>query len=320
MTEQGETRRAAPLRYGVVGAGRVFQRFHLPAVTEHPDHTLVAVCDANPEQARATVGDPGDGALFTDSLDEFFDAGQLDVVAVCTPNDAHVEPVLRAIAAHAAVLCEKPLAPDLADAQRLATAAAGAVVGVNLPYRFHPLLPVFRRELGAGPQRVTLTFTTAGQRLWRPVTRWYGDPARAGGGALLDLGPHALDILTTLFGAVDVGACRLGDGAVEEKVDAELRFAEASARLLIDRASRTVGLTVDAESAGRTVTLDLRRNEVRSPDGVVANAAGAAVERAAIDGFLDAVAGRGGAVVSAAEALELQSVIATMYASAVLVS
>ena len=306
-----------PLRYGIVGAGRVAQRFHLPAVTDHADFALVAVCDANLDQARATVGAAGAGVLFTDRLDEFFESGRPDVVAVCTPNDAHLEPVLGAVAANAAVLCEKPLARDLAEARRLVAAAAGAVLGVNLPYRFHPLLPVFRRELGAGPRHVTLTFTTAGQRLWRPVTKWYGDPARAGGGALLDLGPHALDILTALFGAVEeVERCRLGDGAVEERVEADLRFAAASAHLLIDRASRTVGLTVEARSEDRTVTLDLRRNEVRTADGVVATAAGVAIERAAVDRFLDAVAGRDGVVVGAAEALELQSVIARMYASA----
>jgi predicted dehydrogenase len=308
-----------PLRYGIVGAGRVAQRFHLPAVTDRAGFALVAVCDANLDQARATVGAAGTGVLFTDRLDEFFESGRPDVVAVCTPNDAHLEPVLAAIAAGAAVLCEKPLARDLPEARRLVDAVAateGAVVGVNLPYRFHPLLPVFRRELGAGPQRVTLTFTTAGQRLWRPVTKWYGDPARAGGGALLDLGPHALDILTALFGPAEVDRCTLGDGTVEERVEADLRFAEASAHLLIDRASRTMGLTVEARSDDRTVTLDLRRNEVRTPDGVVAKTGGVAIERAAIDRFLDAVAGRDGVVVGAAEALDLHSLIAGMYAAA----
>jgi len=307
---------SGPLRYGVVGAGRVFQRFHLPAVVEHADYILAAVCDVDPAQARSTIGAAGEQALFTDSLEEFLGAGRLDVVAVCTPNDAHVTPVLAAIAAKAAVLCEKPLATDLPGAEGIAAAAAEALVGVNLPYRFHPLLPVFRQEIGTGPQEVTLTFSTAGQRLWRPVTKWYGDPARAGGGALLDLGPHALDILSALFGAAEFLSCGLEGDGVEERVDASLRFPQASARMLIDRASRTMGLTVQATSAGRTVTLDLRRNEVLTPAGVVAKAEGTAFERAAIDRFLDAVAGRGGEVVGVPEALELQRAIARLYALA----
>ncbi|MGI5212781.1 Gfo/Idh/MocA family protein [Plantactinospora sp. CA-290183] len=304
------------LRYGVVGAGRVFQRFHLPAVTGHPDYALVAICDADPAQARATVGDAGRDAVFTDSLTEFFASGRLDVVAVCTPNDSHVAPVLAALAAGAAVLCEKPLAAGLPDAERIAAAAGTSVLGVNLPYRFHPLLPAFREEIGGPPDRVTLTFTTAGQRLWRPVTKWYGDPARAGGGALLDLGPHALDLLTALFGTPEVVGCRLDGEPVEERVDAEVRFGRTLAHLVVDRAARTMGLTVEAEAGGRTVTLDLRRNEVRAGADVVARSDGAGVERAAIDRFLDAVAGRGGEVVGVAEAVALQRLIEQMYGSA----
>lgn len=312
--------RSGPLRYGVIGAGRVFQRFHLPAVAARSDYALVAVCDADPAQARASVGAAGAGALFTADVAEFLTKGRPDVVAVCTPNDAHVDPVLAAISTGAAVMCEKPLATSVADARRIAAAAGSSLVGVNLPYRFHPLLPAFAEAVHGDLEDIRLTFTTAGQRLWRPVTQWYADPARAGGGALIDLGPHALDLLVQVFGWPEVVDCRMDPVPIEERVDARLTFASTSAALHIDRASRIMGLRMEARQGDRTITLDLRRNQIHSSDGrLVAGDAGEAegqVERGAIDRFLDAAAGGPGPVVGVAEAVRLQEVIASLYAVA----
>ncbi|MFD4575221.1 Gfo/Idh/MocA family protein [Streptomyces sp. NPDC058417] len=307
------------LRYGVVGCGRVFQRYHLPVVTEDPDHRLVAVCDTDPDSARGLLGAAAEGVLITSSLAEFLAVGRPDAVAVCTPNDAHAAPVSAALAAGARVLCEKPLAADPDEARRLAESpGADQRLAVNLPYRFHELLPAFRAALPAGPLGISLTFTTAGQRLWRPVTDWYGDAARAGGGALVDLGAHALDLLVTLFGAARPLACRVDAPGVEERVVAELEFAAGPARVRIDRRSRVLGLTVEASAGnGGSAVLDLRRGEVRGSAGTV-TAEDRRPELAAIRGFLDATAGRPtGRTTGPAQALEVQELIAGLYALAV---
>ncbi|USQ86294.1 Gfo/Idh/MocA family oxidoreductase [Streptomyces phaeoluteigriseus] len=305
------------LRYGVVGCGRVFQRYHLPVVTDHEDYTLVAACDTDADSARSVLGAAADGVLVTTSLEEFLTVGRPDVVAVCTPNDAHTEPVLAALAAGAHVLCEKPLAADLTQARRLAGAAGADRLAVNLPYRFHELVPAFLKALPGGPCEITLTFTTAGQRLWRPVTNWYGDAARAGGGALVDLGAHALDLLVTVFGRPRPVACRVDARGVEERVIADLEFPAGPAKLRIDRRSRVMGLTLEATAAnGETTVLDLRRGEVRSAAGTV-TAEDRRPELAAIRGFLDTVAGRArDRTVAPAQALEVQELIAALYADA----
>ncbi|MFF8730098.1 Gfo/Idh/MocA family protein [Streptomyces sp. NPDC015171] len=306
------------LRYGVIGCGRVFQRYHLPVVTQHADFELVAVCDADEDSARKVLGPAADGVLVTGSLTEFLAAGRPDVVAVCTPNDAHAEPVLAALAAGARVLCEKPLAADLDSARELAGAASDGRLSVNLPYRFHELVPVFRDALPAEPRQITLTFTTAGQRLWRPVTNWYGDARRAGGGALLDLGSHALDLLEAVFGTPKAVSCRVDRPGAEERVVAEVELPGGPATVRIDRASRTLGLSLEVVGAdGESTVLDLKRGEVRGAGGVVA-ARERQPELAAIRGFLDAVAGRpGGRTVPAAEALRVQELIAELYAVSV---
>ncbi|MFI1826474.1 Gfo/Idh/MocA family protein [Streptomyces sp. NPDC020412] len=306
------------LRYGVVGCGRVFQRYHLPVVAERDDVALVAVCDPDVASARTVLGPAAGGnVLVTADLAEFLTAGRPDVVAVCSPNDAHVGPALAALGAGAHVLCEKPLAAGVDEARRLAHADGAERLAVNLPYRFHELVPVFTAALRDEPCEIDLTFTTAGQRLWRPVTSWYGDPGRAGGGALLDLGSHALDLLTAVFGRAEPVACRVDRPGAEERVVAELRLAAGPATVRIDRASRTLGLRLEARYAdGGTVVLDLRRGEVRSSAGTVA-AEGRQPELAAIRGFLDRVTGRPqGRIVTAAEALDLQELVAALYADA----
>ncbi|MGA8116447.1 MAG: Gfo/Idh/MocA family oxidoreductase [Actinocatenispora sp.] len=307
----------ASMRYGVVGGGRVFQRYHLPCVRERDDVSLVAVCDTDPDQARRTLGDGHPDVLVTDDLTEFLDRGRPDVVAVCTPNDSHTAPTLAALAAGAAVLCEKPLAATGADAARIAAAAAESrLFGVNLPYRFHPLIPAFVSALPTEPHEVTLTFTTAGQRLWRPVTRWYSDEGVAGGGALLDLGLHAIDLLTAIFGTAEPAGCQLDRPGVEERAVAHLRFGTTPATLRIDRASRTMAMLVEARGADGAVALDLRRGEVHTADGTITAEPGHRPELAAIDAFLDAATGRGGAVVGAADALAHQSLVTRLYEQA----
>ncbi|MFJ4618056.1 Gfo/Idh/MocA family protein [Streptomyces sp. NPDC088812] len=306
------------LRYGVVGCGRVFQRYHLPVVTEHRDYTLVAACDTDADSARTVLGAAAEGVLVTTSLKEFLTVGRPDVVAVCTPNDAHTGPVLAALAAGAHVLCEKPLAADITEARLLAGAPGAADrLAVNLPYRFHELVPVFGKALPDGPCEITLTFTTAGQRLWRPVTNWYGDAARAGGGALVDLGAHALDLMITVFGAPRPAGCRVDAVGVEERVVADLEFPAGPGRLRIDRRSRVMGLTLEAAAAnGESAVLDLRRGEVRGRDGTVV-AEDRRPELAAIRGFLDTVAGRvTGRTVTPAQALQVQEIVSALYARA----
>lgn len=138
------------LRFGVVGCGRVFQQYHLPALAARPAFAVVAACDLNVASARGVLGDLAAGALVTPDLTEFLEAGRPDVVAVCTPNSSHTVPLLAALAAGRAVLSEKPLAATLADARQIAAAAAGnTLAGVNLPYRFHELLPAFAAALPA---------------------------------------------------------------------------------------------------------------------------------------------------------------------------
>ena len=300
-----------PLRFGVVGAGRVFTRMHLACLRERPELTLVAVCDLEPRRAaddlRASQIHPED-LLLTDDLDEFLSRGAPDIVAVCTPNDAHAEPVRRAVAQGAAVLCEKPLSGAIDEARAIASlapAAADRPLGVNLPYRLHELLPELAARVGSRPVRVEASFTTAGLRLWRPATSWYADVSRSGGGALVDLGPHALDTLGALFGPASMRRCRI-DAAPEERAVLDLDYEQGTATVTIDRASRRVRFTVDVHI----------ENGLSCGDGVII-AAEPQPALAGIRGFLAAaVSARSGVIVTPAQALVAEELIAQAQAAA----
>lgn len=304
------TAAGATLRYGVVGCGRVFQRYHLPCLAVRDDVELVAACDIDVARASAMLTDFPD-AFVTSDLHEFLAQAPVDAISVCTPNDGHAEPVFAALDAEVAVLCEKPLATRIEQARDMAARARSArLFGVNLPYRFHELLPAFADIVDGGAAEIEFVFATPGARLWRPYTSWYRDSGR---GALLDLGLHALDILVTVFGRPVVRSCVLDGLPVEERALVELSFSDVPATLRIDRASATVRMDVTVRTDNGPAVLDLRRGELRLAGDTVAMARGRP-ELAALCAFLDAATGDEQArTVSADDALGLQEITEAAY-------
>jgi predicted dehydrogenase len=129
-----------------------------------------------------------------------------DAVAVCSETVAHAPLIERAAAAGRAILCEKPLATDLAGAARIAAAVAASGVAFmqSFPKRFDPVSHELRRLVAAGELGAVRMARIRHGHFYgfdpEFKRRWYVDPARSGGGALLDEGVHAADLLRWLFG------------------------------------------------------------------------------------------------------------------------
>jgi predicted dehydrogenase len=132
----------------------------------------------------------------------------LDAVYVAVPNAAHRPVVEAAAAAGKAVLCEKPLAADVTDAEAVvaACAAAGVLLGTAFDQRWHPAHVRLRELL---PELGTVTAVRVVYCCWLPADwtpdgtphdNWRVDPVRAGGGAAIDLAPHGLDLAGVLLG------------------------------------------------------------------------------------------------------------------------
>lgn len=189
------------LGWAVVGCGWVARDFVVPAIQASANGRLVAACDLDP-QALSALG--GDGFLRTTSLAELLRAEGVDAVYIAAPNNAHQTLTSQAAAAGKHVLCEKPMACNSADARIMLAdcVAAGVTLATAFDQRYHAA----HRRLGEMVREGRLGVVTQARlhyACWLPsgwaTDNWRIDPARAGGGAVIDLAPHGLDLLETVL-------------------------------------------------------------------------------------------------------------------------
>ena len=206
------------LRWGIAGCGWVARDYVAPAIAESCNGGLAALYDPAPAAlARATALFPAAAAY--GKLAGFLSA--VDAVYVAAPNDAHRGLVEAAARAGRPVLCEKPMATNLADAQAMvaACAQAGVLYATAFDQRFHPAhrrLASFVAEGGLG----TVTALRIVYCCWVGADfagdNWRIDPARAGGGALMDLAPHGLDLSAYVLGSPIVDVAAMGQSQVHD--------------------------------------------------------------------------------------------------------
>jgi len=186
------------VRFGVAGCGWVARDYVAPALAEAGAATGVACFD--PDPAAGLPGLRRHGSLAALVADP-----EVDAVYVAAPNDRHAEITEAAARAGKHVLCEKPMAASLAQAERMAAAcAAGGVrYATAFDQRHHPAHVALRDSVAAGALG-TITAARIVYACWLGTDwapdNWRADPDRAGGGALLDLAPHGLDLLATILG------------------------------------------------------------------------------------------------------------------------
>lgn len=140
------------------------------------------------------------GARYVDSYHEVFD-WQPDAVVICSENSKHAELIRISAGAGAHILCEKPLATTVADAEAAieAAATAGVKLMTAFPVRFSPAYQELKGLVRAGAlgDIVSVVGTNNG---WMPTDRaWFTDPELAGGGALIDHVVHCADLLDDLL-------------------------------------------------------------------------------------------------------------------------
>ncbi|UBH07169.1 oxidoreductase [Leucobacter sp. Psy1] len=190
------------LRVGIVGCGKIAIN-HAKALNAIPEVALAAVCDVDQTRAEAFAEAFGASRAYSD-LEEMLASG-LDAVMICTPHPIHEQGVLAAARHGLHVLCEKPIAVSIEEADRMvaATEAAGVKFGVVFQRRFWPAAQRVRDALAAGklgtPAVGSLTV-----RLGRDA-EYYSEPWRGrwdteGGGVLINQGVHYVDMLLWLMG------------------------------------------------------------------------------------------------------------------------
>ncbi|MCC7112745.1 MAG: Gfo/Idh/MocA family oxidoreductase [Burkholderiales bacterium] len=190
------------IRIAILSFAHYHANFWAEAFREESGVELAGIWDDDAARGREAAG--RFETMFFADLDAALAA--CDAVAICSETVAHAPLIERAARAGRAVLCEKPLSNDLAGAARIAAAveSAGIVFMQSFPKRFDPISHELRRLVTAGELgRINLVRIRHGHFYGLDPEfrqRWYVNPALSGGGALLDEGVHAADLLCWFFG------------------------------------------------------------------------------------------------------------------------
>ncbi len=222
-----------PIGVAVLGAAHTGHAWaYVRALTQSPNARVVGVHDPEPEHTRWIHRDFG--VPLVEDAETLLAASDVDAVLVCSTNAEHRGHVEMAARHGRHVLCEKPIATTLEDAEAMVAvcAAAGVQLHVAFPSRFLPLVARARRAVRDG-RLGELVGLVGGNRGRPPLPpsypTWITDPTASGGGALMDHSVHVTDVMRHVSGlevsevSAEAGAL-LWDLAVDDVALVSLRF------------------------------------------------------------------------------------------------
>lgn len=187
------------IKVAIVGCGGI-GGVHAAAYLKNPKVELYAVCDINEERLNKFAEKHGVTRKFTD-VNEMVKLSEIDAVSVCTWNSQHAPCTIAALNAGKNVLCEKPMATTEAEAQEMLDAAKknNKLLMIGFVRRFGNDCKVVKDFIDADSLgEIYLAKATYLRRNGNPGG-WFGDKSRSGGGPLIDLGVHVLDLTRYLL-------------------------------------------------------------------------------------------------------------------------
>lgn len=189
-----------PVQVAVIGTGSI-SSFHLASYQNNPNAQLYAVCDLNEERAKQAADKYGATKVYTD-YNELLADPVIEAVSICTWNNTHAEISIAALNAGKHVLVEKPLCRTALEALRMqeAVAASGKLLQVGFVRRYDTNAQLLwsmadRGEFGD----IYFAKATTVRRLGNPGG-WFSDIERSGGGPLIDIGVHVIDLCWYMMG------------------------------------------------------------------------------------------------------------------------
>ena len=187
------------LKIGIIGCGGIAEGKHFPALSHQSSRAeMVAFCDLIPERAEKAAKQYGtpDARVYTDYR-ELLAEKEIEVVHVLTPNVSHCELTVAALEAGKHVMCEKPMAATTSDAQKMLDAQkkSGKLLTIGYQNRYRQDSQVLKKMCEAG-QLGEIYYARAQAIRRRGVPTWGVFPNKAlqGGGPLIDIGTHTLDL------------------------------------------------------------------------------------------------------------------------------
>lgn len=230
------------LKVGIIGTGNIFRSAHAPLLQGHPEIEMVAACDIDGAKASKIADELGIPNVYNDYKELLLQHPDLDFVDICTPNLHHSEIAVAALEAGMHVFCEKPDAVNPLEAERMAAAAkkSGKILLTMRNNRFRPAVQFLKKYITAGHAGEIYT----GRCGW--VRRrgipgkggWFTTKELSGGGPLIDLGVHFIDVAVWLMGnprpvsVVGATYTKFADTSISDSVHSE--FGEREERGTFD--------------------------------------------------------------------------------------
>lgn len=191
------------LKVAIVGCGGIANNKHLPALVKLEEVELVAFCDIVEERAEKAAKEFGTAAskVYTD-FRKLLSESDVEVVHVCTPNDSHAEITVASLESGRHVMCEKPMAKTAEQARQMLDAAkrTGKKLSIAYQNRFRSD-SLYLKQLCQQGELGDIYYGKALALRRRAVPTWgvFLDEEKQGGGPLIDIGTHALDLTLWLM-------------------------------------------------------------------------------------------------------------------------
>jgi len=200
LSAVGRTQPSGGVGFAVVGLGKLAQGQIIPGFANCRNARLAALVSGHPEKANRIAAEhrlPSSAVYNYDNFDRIAADPEIDVVYIVLPNFLHAEYTIRALKAGKHVLCEKPMATTVSDAEAMIAAAKVANRKLMIAYRCHyePLnLEAMRRVRSGslGKPRLVITKMVRQSDLSDPSDAWRLDMHQSGGGALADMGIYGV--------------------------------------------------------------------------------------------------------------------------------
>ncbi|MBN4909344.1 Gfo/Idh/MocA family oxidoreductase [Staphylococcus sp. EG-SA-13] len=186
------------LNVGIIGCGGIANGKHLPSLQKISEVNIVAFCDIDIDKAQAAAKEYGtDNAKVYEDYQSLLKDDAIDVIHVCTPNSSHKELTVASLDAGKHVMCEKPMAKTTEEAQEMIEAAKrnGKKLTIGYQNRFRADSQYLHKATERGDLG-DIYFGKAHAIRRRAVPTWgvFLDEEQQGGGPLIDIGTHALDL------------------------------------------------------------------------------------------------------------------------------
>jgi predicted dehydrogenase len=188
------------LKVGIIGTGGISRR-HIQGYRDNPRAEVLAVCGVDEEQAGRLALEYNIPRVYTDRERFLADSG-IDAVSICTWNCDHAASSIAAMRSGKHVLCEKPMAMNALEAKEMlrVSRSAGRVLMIGFARRFGRDCAVMEDLIHDGLLGDVYYAKACNLRRNGFPGGWFGDRRRSGGGPLIDLGVHAIDLARYLTG------------------------------------------------------------------------------------------------------------------------